>query len=110
MKEALKRICELQPHYSSENTPEMQERGAQLRAVLKPAIEQLKPTLAEALGRFGQDFDVDASDGIGRKTELPWVRFCSKNMSPSPTEGFYSVIHFSTDGSAAHVRECPGHC
>ena len=24
-------------------------------------------------------------------------------MSPNPTEGFYSVIHFSTDGSAVHL-------
>lgn len=103
MKEALKRICELQPRYSAENTPEMQERGTQLRSVLRPAIARLQPVLSRAMGRFGSDFDVDASDGIGRKTELPWVRFCSKAMSPSPTEGFYSVIHFSTDGSAVHV-------
>lgn len=103
MKEALKRICELQPHYSAGNTPEMQERGEQLRGVLKPAIEKLEPLLGAALGRFGPDFHVDASDGIGRKTELPWVRFCSKAMSPSPTEGFYCVIHFSTDGSAVHI-------
>jgi hypothetical protein len=39
MKRALKRICELQPHYSAENTTEMQERGALLRREIKPAIE-----------------------------------------------------------------------
>lgn len=63
----------------------------------------LGPTLAEALGRFGHDFLVDASDGIGNKTELPWVRFCSKSMSPRPTEGFYCVVHFSTGGDAVHI-------
>jgi hypothetical protein len=103
MKEALKRICELQPLYTAENTPEMKERGAVLREALKPAIEQMKPDLSRALGPFGGSFTVDASDGIGRKTELPWVRFCSEEMSPSPTEGFYAVIHFSTDGSAVHI-------
>jgi hypothetical protein len=103
MKDALKRICELQPLYSAENTPQMQERGAILRRAVKPAIEEMAPFLASALGRFGSDFHVDASDGIGRKTELPWVRFCSKGMSPSATEGFYVVVHFSTDGSAFHV-------
>jgi hypothetical protein len=103
MKRALKRICELQPHYSAENTTEMQERGALLRREIKPAIEALKPSLSAALGRFGDDFHVDASDGIGRKTELPWVRFCSESMSPRPTEGFYAVLHFATDGSAVHV-------
>jgi hypothetical protein len=103
MKGELKRICELQPSYSDKNTPEMQERGALLRGPLKMAIEALRPTLAPALGQFGADFHVDASDGIGRKTELPWVRFCSKEMSPRPTEGFYCVVHFSTGGDAIHV-------
>ena len=103
MKHALKRVCELQPRYSAENTTEMQERGTVLRREIKPAIEALKPSLSAALGQFGDDFHVDASDGIGRKTELPWVRFCSERMSPHPTEGFYAVLHFATDGSAVHV-------
>lgn len=103
MKAALKRICELQPSYTDTNTPEMQERGHQLRHILRPAIKDLEDVLAPALGEFGNDLLVDASDGIGRKTELPWVRFSSGRMSPKPTEGFYCVIHFSTDGSAVHV-------
>lgn len=80
----------------------MQERGEILRRRVKPAVEALKERLASRMGRFGKDFHVDASDGIGRKTELPWVRFCSEAMSPKPTEGFYFVMHFSTDGSAVH--------
>lgn len=102
MHEALVRICELQPAYSSQNTPEMQERGDLLRHSVKPALEALKHRIAPCMGRFGDDFHVDASDGIGRKTELPWARFCSEIMSPKPTEGFYFVMHFSTDGSAVH--------
>lgn len=101
--EALKKICLLQPTYSAENTPEMQERGKLLRNELKPGIEALAPTLAPLLGRFGATFRVRASDGIGRKTELPWVGFCSEEMSPGPTDGFYNVIHFSTDGSGVHI-------
>lgn len=81
----------------------MVERGAILRGSLKAKVEALRPVLAPALGRFGGDFLVDASDGIGNKTELPWVRFCSKSMSPRPTEGFYCVVHFSTGGDAIHV-------
>ncbi|CUH46438.1 hypothetical protein RUA4292_00604 [Ruegeria atlantica] len=99
----LKKICELQPNYSSKNTPRMQLRGEVLRGPVKDAIEDLETVLAPKLGRFGGSFHVDASDGVGRKTELPWVRFCSSEMSPRPTEGFYCVIHFSTDGSAVHV-------
>lgn len=102
MKAYLKSICDLQPRYSAENTPEMQERGRILRSEIKPYLQNMR-VLAEILGPFGDDFYADASDGIGRKTELPWVRFCSKSMSPSATEGFYCVIHFSTDGSAIHI-------
>ncbi len=56
-----------------------------------------------ALGPFGLDFFVEGSDGIGRKTELAWTRFCSKEMSPRPTDGFYVVLHFSTDGSGVNI-------
>jgi hypothetical protein len=103
VRETLERICELQPQYSAENTPEMQERGRLVRNNLRAEIDALRSRLTSALGPFGGDLLVEASDGIGRKTELPWVRFCSRNMSPNPTEGFYCVTHFSTDGSAVHV-------
>lgn len=103
MHDTLQRICELQLAYSPDNTPAMQERGRLVRSDLKADIEGLRAPLAAALAPFGGDFLVEASDGIGRKTELPWVRFCSRKMSPNPTDGFYCVTHFSTDGSAAHV-------
>lgn len=99
----LKRICELQPAYSPDNTPAMIERGELIRRNVRSSIDSMRHVLAPALGEFGSTFHTDASDGIGRKTELPWVRFCSEAMSPKPTEGFYSVIHFSTDGSAVHI-------
>jgi len=82
LKSALKRICELQVFYTSLNTPEMQERGSLLRGPVKDAFAALQPILSPALGQFGDDFHVSASDGIGPKTELPWVRFCSERMSP----------------------------
>ena len=85
------------------NTPAMQERGRLVRKDVKLAVEALRPALSVRLGTFGDDFLVEASDGIGRKTELPWVRFCSAKMSPAATEGFYCGVHFSTDGSAVHV-------
>ena len=103
MIKTIRRILELQPHYSSNNTPEMQERGRLIRNKLVAEIRALSRPPSDALGSFGSDFHVKASDGMGRKTELPWVRFCSKHMSPRPTEGFYCVLHFSTDGSAVHI-------
>jgi hypothetical protein len=60
--------------------------------------------LQRALGpMFGAEFDVDASDGIGRKTETPWVRIFATSMSPTPRAGWYVVVHFAADGSAVFV-------
>jgi hypothetical protein len=81
----------------------MKERGQLIRHDAVDYLRNLSSSLAPALGKFGEDFHVDASDGIGRKTELPWVRFCSRNMSPKPTQGYYCVLHFSTDGSAVYL-------
>ena len=100
MLEAIRRVCALQRAYSSHNTPEMQERGRLIRQTIRGEIEQLEPLLARALGEFGSDFRATASDGMGRKTHAPWVRFASHQMSPSPQQGYYVVLHFSADGSA----------
>ena len=100
LKIVLKRICELQPSYSSENTPAMQERGELIRRTLTAEIKARSDFITHKMGTFGNDFNVGASDGIGRKTEAPWVRFCSQKMSPAPTEGYYFVIHFNRDGTA----------
>lgn len=103
MIEAVRRICELQTLYAPENTPAMQERGRLIRRVLAPELGELEPLLAPALGEHGHDFEVSASDGIGRKTEAPWVRFASREMSPTPRHGFYAVMHFSADGTSFWV-------
>jgi hypothetical protein len=103
MRDTLRRICELQPLYSSDNTLEMMERGQLIRQELAESIRKLREPLARALGPYGDDFFVEGSDGIGRKTELAWTRFCSKRMSPRPTDGFYVVLHFSTDGSGVNI-------
>ena len=103
MQETLKRICSLQSQYSSSNTPEMQERGSLIRGALTQAISARLPRLQMAFDGVFDDLDVVGSDGIGRKTEAPWVRLFSKTMSPNPREGFYVVLHFSADGSAVFV-------
>ena len=103
MIKTIRRILELQPLYSSENTPPMQERGRLIRHELPDQIRALADPLSDALGRFGNEFHVDARDGMGSKTELPWVRFSSSELSPRATEGFCCMLHFSTDGTAVHV-------
>jgi MrcB-like, N-terminal domain/Domain of unknown function (DUF3883) len=103
MQTTLKNICLLQKKYSSTNTPEMQERGHLIRGVLTQELRDLLPKLKTAFDTIFDDLLVEGSDGIGRKTEAPWVRLFSKAMSPNPREGFYLVIHFAADGSAVFI-------
>jgi len=103
MKEILRRICELQPLYSSSNTAEMQERGLLVRSALADDLRARIPVLQRSFDPIFDDLAVEASDGIGRKTEAPWVRIFSKAMSPNPREGFYLVLHFAADGSAIFI-------
>jgi len=99
----LRRVCQLQPAYSSENTEPMQERSRLIRKAIPDELRARQAALGAAMGPFGADFEVGASDGIGRKTEAPWVRFCSRSMSPTPRDGYYAVLHFAADGSAMFV-------
>ena len=99
----MKEICALQPQYDPRNTPGMQKRGHLIRHAIPDAIRSIEPALCKALGAFGETFDVGASDGIGRKTEAPWVRIYAGSMSLTPRDGFYVVIHFAADGSAVFI-------
>jgi hypothetical protein len=98
--EILKRICELQPSYSPTNTPEMKERGKLIRDALASELRGMLPRISTVVGDAAPDLSVDSSDGIGRKTEAPWVRVHSKSLSPNPRDGYYFVIHFRADGTA----------
>lgn len=99
----LEKICALQPAYSSANTPEMKERGYLVRTELADHIKNRLSSLQQAFDPIFDDLAVESSDGIGRKTEAPWVRLFSKAMSPNPREGFYLVIHFAANGSATFI-------
>lgn len=100
MQTILAQICALQPLYSSSNTPEMQQRGRLVRSDLVSALRDRLQAMQSAFDPVFDDLEVEASDGIGRKTEAPWARVFSKAMSPNPRTGFYLVIHFAADGSA----------
>jgi hypothetical protein len=103
MIDTLREICALQPSYSWINTPAMKRRGELIRRLLPEEIRQSEDEIRAALGEFEDDFDIEGSDGIGRKTEAPWVRFYARSMSPSAREGYYVVIHFAADGSAVYI-------
>ena len=101
--ETIKRIAELQLEYSSENTPFMNERGVLIRQTLTGELRDYFDQFRPLLGGFSEDLSIEGKDGIGRKTEAPWVRLFSKELSPSATSGYYVVIHFSIDGQRCYV-------
>jgi hypothetical protein len=100
--ESLKRVASLQPHYTYENTPEMRDRMAALREA-SSQIEETEQLLSSLSSRERADMGVEASDGLGRKAEAPWIRIYSKALAPSARDGFYLVIHFPIDGVSIFV-------
>ena len=46
---------------------------------------------------------IEGSDGIGRKSRVPWVRIYNPDKSPSARQGFYLVYLFSADGQRVHL-------
>lgn len=100
--EALK-VMALQPSWTDKNTPEMQERGTLIRSDIPAWLRSHQAELAQALGSSGSDLQIEGRDGTGRKTDIPWVRFCSESHSPSATEGWYCVYLFESKGDTLYL-------
>lgn len=98
LKDAVDEVLKLQAYYSSDNTQHMIRRGELIRsdipAHLWANIEKLEPIFSNA----GYECAIEGSDGVGRKNVSPWVRVFDNQMSPSATEGWYIVLHFSKTG------------
>ncbi|TCO73709.1 MrcB family domain-containing protein [Chromatocurvus halotolerans] len=103
MKSEIARIANLQREYTSENTPAMKQRGELIRQTLPNLFRSAWPALTARMGQFAATLAVHGKDGIGRKTEAPWVRFHCRERSPNATDGYYVVIHFSRDGRRVYV-------
>ena len=84
----LEKICQLQPHYSSTNTPEMKERGYLVRTELAGKLRETLPALKKAFDPLFDDLAVDSSDGIGRKTEAPWADYFHQLCHPILVKAF----------------------
>ena len=103
VKEILHRIASMQKQWSSEKTPQMSQRGLDIRQNLPAALWEFQNVFRKQISEFSDDLEIEGSDGIGRKTSAPWVRLFSKSLSPSATTGHYLVIHFSIDGKRCYV-------
>lgn len=96
--EAIAEILSLQKKYSSENTEEMQTRGNLIRRVLPEIFSKHSNRFSPNFTKAGYVASIEGKDGIGRKSMSAWVRIFDKEMSPSATQGWYIVIHFSSKG------------
>ena len=68
----------------------MQERGLLIRETIPDAVKAW-------VSHDG--WEVEGSDGAGRKSRVPWVRVYDKGRSPSAQSGWYVVLLFAYDGS-----------
>ncbi|MFJ1927966.1 MrcB family domain-containing protein [Streptomyces sp. NPDC088131] len=103
MKDLLRKILALQPHWTSKNTPDMQARGVTIRQELPSFLREHGEALANALGLPLDELGVEGRDGTGLKTEVPWVRVFGREQSPSATTGWYVVYLFSASGHHVHL-------
>ena len=103
MQSELERVLGFQPRWSSDKTREMDARGKLVRDEIP---RSLKVRLAEFLRTMPddmKDFAVEGSDGIGRKSETPWVRIYSRARSPRATGGWYLVYLFDAFGDGLYL-------
>ena len=103
----IQEILGLQQYWSAENTPAMQRRGDLVRNALPGYIQEYSGLLAPELGIHAGHYAVQGKDGEGNRSRVPWVRLFSSAHSPKPTEGWYVVFLFHTQGEAVYL--CLGH-
>ena len=95
LQQTLEEVLQLQKRYSSSPTEDMQERGILIRKVA-PSI--VRGWISKEEVNFSE-----GSDGVGRKSRIPWFRVFHQDYSPSATMGWYLVYLFALDGSAVYL-------
>lgn len=107
MRELFEAVMEFQLQHSSQNTPEMIERGKLIRDAIPAEMREWPAAKSAALLPFRGRLNVQGRDGTGLKTFVPWVRIHSPEMSPSAQSGWYVVYLFRADGDG--VALCISH-
>lgn len=103
MRELLRDVMQLQAEWTSENTPEMQERGRLIRQDIPNWLRERLPDLRRAAPVEITDWRVGSSDGAGNRAEIPWARVHSASRSPSATKGWYVVYLFAAPGDRVYL-------
>ena len=108
MKNEIQRVLELQSEFSHKSTPEMKERGVLVRSSIRDDLEKHATEIASAVGLAEDDLLIEGKDGQGNKTEVPWVRFASRERSPSATKDWYCVYLFDSVGQSCYLALAQG--
>ncbi|MEU5694207.1 DUF3578 domain-containing protein [Actinosynnema sp. NPDC020468] len=103
MREVLERLLPLQPLFSDASTPDMRERGRLLNEGIRPWLADRAPLLNAELPFPIADLEVGSSDGIGRRSRIPWARVHSAGHSPNATSGWYVVLLPHAWGECAYL-------
>jgi len=87
-------VLQLQLRYEKRHSPVMERRG------------QLLLDIGRELAEFVQTSHVvndhEVGNGKGLFAFVPWVRVHDKDLSPTPSSGWYIVLLFAADGSAVY--------
>lgn len=98
-----KEVLDLQRVWTANNTPEMHRRGVLIRKEIPAKLSPHIGRLAAALGTAPTEVGIEGRDGTGLKTEIPWVRVFSREVSPRATSGWYIVYLFSSGGDRVYL-------
>jgi MoxR-like ATPase len=88
-------VLDLQAQFSARPSEPMNRRRSLIH-------EQIQPYLARLVSGDQQlaNLSVDASNGIGNNSAVPWVRVFSPGTSPSAQSGWYLVFLVAGDGTS----------
>ncbi|MCC8245991.1 MrcB family domain-containing protein [Saccharothrix luteola] len=105
MREVLQGVLDAQREFTDEYTDTMRRRGELVRDRMTAWLRARLPDLRAV---SVDDLDVDASDGIGRRAEIPWARVHSASRSPKPRDGWYVVYLFDARGESVYLTLMQG--
>lgn len=108
MDDLLNEVLDLQSAWTQADTPEMNRRGVLVRRELKRYLEDFSAEFSAALNIEPGDLKIEGKDATGRKSEIPWIRICSRTLSPNPTKGWYVVYLFSALGDRVYLSLIQG--
>lgn len=86
----------------------MQERGRLVRHDVASWLREQLPAFKSSAPVEIDDWQVEARDGTGLKSEIPWVRVHSAGRSPSATTGWYVVYLFGAQGDHVYLSLMQG--